>query len=120
PAAQSGRTLTVQKRIETGGHTTDATGTWNYTTEIGVRELNLDTSSSITFDYTFPTGVTSRSVQITETPRDGFVFVRADCSVAGSPLPASRVSAPSDGSAGVVVSLAPDEAVSCVMVSRPA
>ena len=119
-AAQCGGTVTVQKRIESGGQSSEATGTWNYTTEVGVRELNLDTSSSITFDYTFPTGVTSRSVQITETPRDGFVFVRADCSVAGSPLPASRVSAPSDGSAGVVVSLAPDEAVSCVMVSRPA
>jgi hypothetical protein len=111
--------VTLQKWIESGGQLSEATGTWNYTTDVGVRELNLDTSSSITFDYTFPTGVTSRSVQITETPRDGFVFVRADCSVAGSPLPASRVSTPADGSAGVVVSLAPDEAVSCVMVSRP-
>jgi len=118
-AAQCGGTVTLQKRIETNGQSSEASGTWNYTTDVGVRELNLDTSSSITFDYTFPSGVTSRSVQITETPRDGFVFVRADCSVAGNPLPSNRVSAPYDGSSGVVVTLAPDEAVSCVMVSRP-
>jgi len=119
-AAQCGGTVTVQKRIEVDGQSTEATGSWNYTTDVGVRELDTTTSSSITFDYTFPSGTTSRTVQITETPRDGFVFVRADCSVVGAPVAPSRIAAPTDGSPGVVLTLAPDEAVSCVMISRPA
>ncbi len=118
-AAQCGGTVTVQKRIEVDGVLTEAAGVWNYTTEVGVRELDLATASSITFDYTFPTGSTSRVVRIGETPVAGHTFVRAECTSGGVPLPAGRVSAPTDGTAGVVVTLTPDEAVSCLMISRP-
>jgi len=119
-AAQCGGTVTLQKRINVAGTLTEATGTWSYTTDVGVRELNTAQSSSITFDYTFPTGTTTRSVHIGETPTTGYVFERAECSSGGVPLPASRISTPTDGTPGVIVTLTPDEAVSCLMISRPA
>jgi hypothetical protein len=119
-AAQCGGTVTVQKRVEVGGVLTETSGTWNYTTEVGVRELDLAQTSSITFDYTFATGSTTRTVQISETPVAGYVFVRADCTSGGVALPAQRMSSPTDGSPGVVITLTPDEAISCIMVSRPA
>ena len=117
-AAVCGGTVTVQKRIEQAGLLSEAAGTWSYTTDVGVRDLDTAQSSSITFDYTFPNGTTTRAVQITETPKSGFTFVRAECSSAGSALPASRLKSPADGSPGVIISLTPDEAVSCLMVSR--
>jgi hypothetical protein len=118
-AAVCGGTVTVQKRIEQEGILSEATGTWSYTTDVGVRDLNTAESSSATFDYTFPGGTTTRTVQITETPKSGYTFVRADCSSSGVALSASRLRAPADGSPGVVITLSPDEAVSCLMVSRP-
>lgn len=118
-AAQCGGTVTVQKRIEVGGSLVEASGVWSYTTDVGVRELDLATSSSITFDYTFPTGTTTRSVRIGETPVAGYTFVRAECTSAGAPLGADRITSPTDGTSGVIVTLTPDEAVSCVMISRP-
>jgi hypothetical protein len=118
-AAQCGGTVTVQKRIEVNGSLVDATGVWNYTTDVGVRELDHSTSSSITFDYTFASGTTSRVVRIGETPVSGYTFVRAECSSGGVPLPAGRIADPTDGTSGVVVTLTPDEAVSCLMISRP-
>ena len=118
-AAVCGGTVTVQKRIEQAGVLSEATGTWSYTTDVGVRDLNTSQSSSATFDFTFPSGTTTRTVQITETPKSGYTFVRAECSSAGTALPASRLQSPSDGSPGVIVTLTPDEAVSCLMVSRP-
>jgi len=118
-AAVCGGTVTVQKRIEQEGILSEATGTWSYTTDVGVRDLNTAESSSATFDYTFPGGTTTRTVQITETPKSGYTFVGADCSSSGVALPASRLRAPADGSPGVVITLSPDEAVSCLMVSRP-
>lgn len=118
-AAQCGGTVTVQKRIEVGGSLVEASGVWSYTTDVGVRELDLATSSSITFDYTFPTGTTTRSVRIGETPVAGYTFVRAECASAGAPLGADRITSPTDGTSGVIITLTPDEAVSCVMISRP-
>ena len=118
-AAVCGGTVTVQKRIEQAGVLSEATGTWSYTTDVGVRDLDTSQSSSATFDFTFPSGTTTRTVQITETPKSGYTFVRAECSSAGTALPASRLQSPSDGSPGVIVTLTPDEAVSCLMVSRP-
>ena len=118
-AAVCGGTVTVQKRIEQAGVLSEATGTWSYTTDVGVRDLDTSQSSSATFDFTFPNGTTTRTVQITETPKSGYTFVRAECSSAGTALPASRLQSPSDGSPGVIVTLTPDEAVSCLMVSRP-
>ena len=118
-AAVCGGTITVQKRIEQAGALSEATGTWSYTTDVGVRDLDTSQSSSATFDFTFPNGTTTRTVQITETPKSGYTFVRADCSSGGIALPASRLRSPTDGSPGVIVTLTPDEAVSCLMVSRP-
>jgi hypothetical protein len=118
-AAVCGGTVTVQKRIEQAGVLSEATGTWSYTTDVGVRALNTSQTSSATFDYTFPNGTTTRTVQITETPKSGFTFLRAECSSGGIALPASRLRTPTDGSPGVVITLTPDEAVSCLMVSRP-
>ncbi|MFM9037249.1 MAG: vWA domain-containing protein [Actinomycetota bacterium] len=119
-AAQCGGTVTIQKRIELAGMLTEGSGIWNYTTEVGTRELDLGQASSITFDYTFTSGTISRTVQISETPVAGYVFVRADCTSGGTSLPTRRVASPTDGSSGVVITLTPDEAVSCAMVSRPA
>ena len=118
-AAVCGGTVTVQKRIEQAGVLSEATGTWSYTTDVGVRDLDTSQSSSATFDFTFPNGTTTRTVQITETPKSGYTFVRAECSSAGTALPASRLQSPSDGSPGVIITLTPDEAISCLMVSRP-
>ena len=118
-AAVCGGTITVQKRIEQAGALSEANGTWSYTTDVGVRDLDTSRSSSATFDFTFPNGATTRTVQITETPKSGFTFLRADCSSGGTAIPASRLRTPTDGSPGVIVTLTPDEAVSCLMVSRP-
>ncbi len=118
-AAVCGGTITVQKRIEQAGVLSEATGTWSYTTDVGVRDLDTSQSSSATFDFTFPSGTTTRTVQITETPKSGYTFVRADCSSGGIAIPASRLRSPTDGSPGVIVTLTPDEAVSCLMVSQP-
>ena len=118
-AAVCGGTITVQKRIEQAGLLSEATGTWSYTTDVGVRDLDTSQSSSATFDFTFPNSTTTRTVQITETPKSGYTFLRAECSSSGIALPASRLRAPTDGSPGVIITLTPDEAVSCLMVSRP-
>ena len=118
-AAVCGGTITVQKRIEQAGALSEATGTWSYTTDVGVRDLDTSQSSSATFDFTFPNGTTTRTVQITETPKSGYTFVRAECSSGGVAIPASRLRSPPDGSPGVIITLTPDEAVSCLMVSQP-
>lgn len=118
-AAVCGGTITVQKRIEQAGALSEATGTWSYTTDVGVRDLDTSQTSSATFDFTFPLGTTTRTVQITETPKSGYTFIRADCSSGGIAIPASRLRSPADGSPGVIVTLTPDEAVSCLMVSQP-
>ena len=118
-AAVCGGTITVQKRIEQAGLLSEATGMWSYTTDVGVRDLDTSQSSSATFDFTFPNSTTTRTVQITETPKSGYTFLRAECSSSGIALPASRLRPPTDGSPGVIITLTPDEAVSCLMVSRP-
>ncbi len=119
-AAQCGGTVTVQKRIDVGGTLQEGRGVWSYTTETGVRELDLANEASITFDYPFPSGSATRPVQITEQVADGYVLDRVECSAGGVPLDASRQSAPLDGAPGVALVLRPDEAVSCIFVSRPA
>lgn len=118
--AECGGTVTVQKRIDNGGTLDDATGVWTYTTETGVRDLDRSSSAAITFDYAFPTGQPLRTIQITETPKDGFAFDRAECSSNGVPLDPARVRAPDEGVPGVVLDIQPDQAVSCLMISRPA
>ena len=116
--AECGGTLTVQKRIDTGSSLENpASGQWSYTTDLGVRELDRATTSSITFDYSFAAGEVTKQVQIVEAPAAGYVWDRAECSAAGNPVAAqSNV----DGSPGATVTVQADQAVSCLMISRPA
>jgi prepilin-type N-terminal cleavage/methylation domain-containing protein len=116
--AECGGTLTVQKRIDNGGSLVNPTsGKWSYTTDLGVRELDRAATSSITFDYSFGAGVVTKSVQIVEAPVAGYVWDRAECAAGGNPIP-SQPNA--DGSPGATVNVQADQAVSCLMISRPA
>jgi prepilin-type N-terminal cleavage/methylation domain-containing protein len=116
--AECGGTLTVQKRIDNGGSLENpSSGKWSYTTDLGVRELDRKTTSSITFDYSFAAGVATKTVQVVEAPVAGYVWDRAECSASGNPI----VSQPNaDGSPGATVTVQADQAVSCLMISRPA
>ncbi len=115
--AECGGTLTLQKRIDTGSLENPASGQWSYTTDLGVRELDRATTSSITFDYSFAAGEVTKQVQIVEAPAAGYVWDRAQCSAAGNPVAAV---ANADGSPGATVTIQADQAVSCLMISRPA
>lgn len=118
--AQCGGTVTVQKRLDDGaGNLSEPVTPWSYTTDIGVRELNPATESSITFDYTFPTGTPNKTVQITEAPQEGWTYDRAVCTVGGVPVDGARVVAPPDGSPGVQLEIRPDQAMSCTLISVP-
>jgi prepilin-type N-terminal cleavage/methylation domain-containing protein len=116
--AECGGTLTIQKRIDTGsGLVKPTTGAWNLTaSDLGDRELNVEETSSVTFDYGFAAGEVSKSVQVTEAG-GGFVYDRTECTANGAPI---AVGPPEvAGSAGFSVTLTPDKAVSCLMISRP-
>ncbi len=113
-AAQCGGTVTVRKTLDGGG---DPGGQWTYATETGNQVLDLAVSSSITFDFAFETGVISRVVTIREEVVDGFSFVRGDCTVGGNPVDPSDIEQQPDGIPGVALTIGPDQAVSCVMVS---
>jgi hypothetical protein len=119
-AAECGGTVTVQKAVDRGSGPEPAAGVWSYTTETGVRELDLAQSASVTFDYPFPSGTTSKAVQITEQAVDGWVLDRVSCTIGGVPVDPARIGHPADGAPGVSLSLQPNEAASCVFVSRPA
>jgi prepilin-type N-terminal cleavage/methylation domain-containing protein len=116
--AECGGTLTVQKRIDNSGSLVNPTsGKWSYTTDLGVRELDRATTSSITFDYSFAAGEVTKTVQIVEAPVSGYVWDRAECTAGGNPITSSPNA---DGSAGATVTIQADQAVSCLMISRPA
>jgi prepilin-type N-terminal cleavage/methylation domain-containing protein len=116
--AECGGTLTVQKRIDNAGSLDNpASGKWSYTTDLGVRELDRATTSSITFDYSFGSGEVTKTVQIVEAPVSGYVWDRAECTAGGNPISSSPNT---DGSAGATVTIQADQAVSCLMISRPA
>ena len=116
--AECGGTLTVQKRIDTGSSLDNpASGQWSYTTDLGVRELDRAKTSSITFDYSFGPGEVTKQVQIVEAPAAGYVWDRADCTASGNPVAAQPNV---DGSPGATVTVQADQAVSCLMISRPA
>jgi prepilin-type N-terminal cleavage/methylation domain-containing protein len=118
--AECGGTVTVQKRIDQGGTLVNpTTGSWSYSTDLGVRELDRSVTSSITFDYSFSAGVTTKTVQIVEAPVSGYVWDRAECTSGGLPL-ATAPQPNADGSPGATVTVAADQAVSCLMISRPA
>jgi len=112
-AAQCGGTVTVRKQLD---DSSNPGGRWNYSTETGDQVLDLDVSSSITFDFAFE-GQPNRLVTVREEAKSGFSFLRGDCQSGGQPLDGSRVTQSPDDIPGVEILLEPDEAVSCVMVS---
>jgi prepilin-type N-terminal cleavage/methylation domain-containing protein len=118
--AECGGTITVQKRIDTGGSLVNPTsGKWSYSTDLGVRELDRASTSSITFDFSFGAGITQRAVQIVEAPVAGYVWDRAECTSGGVPL-TTPAQPNADGSPGATITVGADQAVSCLMISRPA
>ena len=109
-------TWPLQKKINGG----QATGRWNYSTDTGGVTLDLDLSASVTFDYIFESGQTSREVVIVEEVQVGYTFDTADCFSEGIEIvDPSRIRENDDGSPGVTLTLEPDEAVSCTMYSNP-
>ena len=116
--AECGGTLTVQKRIDTGsGLVKPATGIWTMSASgLGDRDLNVEETSSVTFDYGFGAGETSKTVQVTEAGA-GFVYDRTECTANGVSVPVGPPEVA--GTAGFSVELRPDKAVSCLMISRP-
>jgi hypothetical protein len=117
-AADCGGTVTVQKKIDTNGTLNATTQPWSYTSDTGVQDLDPNKIAAITFDYQFQTGVTQRSVEITEQPAQGFTLDRVDCTSLGQPFDPTRKSASSGGVPGVKLTLKPDEAVSCTFISK--
>jgi prepilin-type N-terminal cleavage/methylation domain-containing protein len=114
-AAQCGGTVTVQKEIIGG----TADGLWTYSTYIGASTLDLDLTSSLTFDFSFDDGDTVRDVIIHEEVRDGYTFSHAECSVGGVLITdPSIITQNPDGVPGVLLSIEPDQAVNCTMVSN--
>lgn len=118
--ADCGGTVTVQKRIDRGaGLENPPSGVWSYTTDLGVTPLDVSKSSSVTFDYSFGGTTTSKEVKIFEQVATGYVFDRAECTAGGAPVtPAPQLNP--DGKPGVAVTVQADQAVSCLMISRPA
>ncbi len=126
-AAECGGTITLQKRVEIGGVLQDvpADSRWNFSTDIGDRLLDRSVTASVTLDYSFNTGQASKTVRIVEDGAPaGFVFDRIECSKAGVPI-SGRVTQPitdPDGQLilGADILLQADEALSCLVISRPA
>ena len=115
--AECGGTVTVRKSID--GASGANTGRWNYSTETGDQVLDTSFDTSITFDFSFENNQIEREVLVREEARTGYSFVRGDCEVGGQPIDPSKVVQSPDDTPGVAIRLAPDEAVSCVMVSTP-
>ncbi len=116
--AECGGTITVQKRIDFGsGPVKPSTGEWTITaSDQGDRKLDVEETSSVTFDYGFGASETSKTVQVSEAG-SGFVYDRTECTSNGAPIAVGPPEAA--GTAGFSVELQPDRAVSCVMISRP-
>ena len=115
-AAQCGGTVTVRKELTNG--TTPATGKWNYSTETGDQVLDVSQAKSVTFDFVFGPSEASKTVLIREEVLAGYSFVRADCEVNGTPITnPSKITQSPGGVPGVQLTVLPDEAISCVMVS---
>jgi prepilin-type N-terminal cleavage/methylation domain-containing protein len=116
--AECGGTLTVQKRVETapGVLENPATGQFTFVAGGDEKVLDRDVTSSVTFDYTFPRGVATRTIELRETTTAGFRFVRAECTAGGAPISVTPLA---DGTPGVNVEVGVDRAVSCLMISEP-
>ncbi len=126
-AAECGGTVTLQKKVDVGGVLQDvpANSMWNFTTDIGDRLLDRSVTASVTLDYSFNVGQTSKTVRIIEDGGPaGFIFDRIECSKAGVPTPSLVTQPITDGSGGLVlgadIQLQADEALSCMVISKPA
>jgi prepilin-type N-terminal cleavage/methylation domain-containing protein len=124
--AQCGGTITLQKKVDVGGVLQDvpADTTWNFSTELGDRELNRAITSSVTLDYSFNTGETSKTIRILEDGvPPGYVYDRIECLKQGAPI-TGRVTQPiHDGTElllGADIQLQSDEALSCLVISKVA
>lgn len=126
-AAECGGTVTLQKKVDVGGVLQDAPSDskWNFSTDIGDRLLDRSVTASVTLDYSFNVGQASKTVRIIEdgTPA-GYVFDRIECSKAGAPV-SGRVTQPITDAGGELllgadILLQADEALSCLVISKPA
>ena len=114
-AAQCGGTVAIQKEIIGG----TADGLWTYSTNTGDSTLDLGLTSSLTFDFSFDRGETARDVIIHEAARHGYTFSHAECTSGGVPVAGSNVIQNPDDVPGVLLTIEPDQAVSCTMFSNP-
>jgi prepilin-type N-terminal cleavage/methylation domain-containing protein len=118
-AGQCGGALTIVKSIDSGVGVESAPTPWTYLTESGGITLDPEASSSITVDYSFPTGISQRTTRISEDPQAGYVLDRVECSTAGQPLGAGRVTRTADGT-GIDLVVRSSEAVLCNFISKAA
>lgn len=122
--AECGGTITVQKRIDTGsGLVSPSSGVWNYTAESGTSTLDRSKASSVTFDYNIAGNATTTDT-IYEQVGGDYVFDRYECYSQGQLLASPKVSPALDAETGdvvpgVQVTIRPDEAISCLMISVP-
>ena len=111
--AECGGTVTVQKRIDDGGPLVNPTsGVWDYRNADTKRTLDRSSDSSVTFDFSFGPGETSKTVVISEDGVDGFELSDVTCTGA-----VSHNYLPDDAAVEVVIQ--PDRAASCLMISTP-
>lgn len=122
---ECGGALTLQKRF-TDGTDPSTTGVWEFfNDEQGTKTLDYGSASSVTFQHTFQEGSTSHEFLIEERPRDGWVLDDVTCEVGGQPLTdPTRVTREDPDNPGDPVryrfTLQADEAMSCLVISRPA
>jgi hypothetical protein len=122
--SECGGTVTLQKRIDTGGTiTTPSSGVWNYTASSGTSVLDRSKVASVTYDYNVPANGTTTDT-IYEQAGGNFVFDRYECYSRGVLMTAPAVQPAVDVETGEVVpgvkvTLGPDQAVSCLMISKP-
>ncbi|MGK0311613.1 MAG: hypothetical protein ACI8RC_001233, partial [Ilumatobacter sp.] len=65
----------------------------------------------------FERGVTARDVIIHEAARHGYTFSHAECTSGGVPIASSNMIQSPDDVPGVLLTIEPDQAVSCTMFS---
>jgi hypothetical protein len=122
--SECGGTVTIQKRIDTGsGLSTPSSGVWNYTASSGTSVLDRSKVASVTYDYNVPGNGTTTDT-IYEQVGGDYVFDRYECYSRGVLLAPPAVGPAIDAETGAVVpgvqvTLGPDQAVSCLMISRP-
>ncbi len=115
-AGECGGTVTVQKKIDQGGTLLESDDPWSFTSDVGVKEL-YPSDLAVTFDYSFPPGVSTLEATINEQPNAGYQLDRIECTSNGSPLGKDRVSKLPQSQPGVKVKVKPNEAVSCTFIS---